>query len=133
MGLKKENQIMEAVNQAQKKYSSMAMTISILAGLVFILIGLKPVGKGLILGTIFSVINFIMIAQTLPLRISRSKKKTFLFSIGSIVFRYAILALPIIAAVKYEQFNLPAAVCGIFMIQLIIMADHLLNFTTRNG
>jgi len=124
---------MEAVNKAQKKYSSMEMTISILAGLIFILIGLKPVGKGLILGTIFSVINFIMIAQTLPLRISRSKKKTFLFSIGSIVFRYAILALPLIVAVKYEQFNLPAAVCGIFMIQLIIMADHLLNFTTRNG
>lgn len=109
------------------------MALSILAGLLFILIGLKPVGKGLILGTLFSVINFILIAQTLPLRLSQSKKKTFLLSIGSIFFRYALLAVPLIVAVKYEQFSFPAAACGIFMIQLVIMADHLLNFTARNG
>jgi hypothetical protein len=40
------------------------------------------------------------------------------------------LAVPLIVAVKYEQFDLPAAIFGIFMIQLIILADYLLKLAT---
>jgi hypothetical protein len=71
-----------------------------------------------------------MIGQTLPLRLSQTKRKTFLFSLGSIVFRYTLLAAPLILAIKFEQFDLPAAICGIFMIQLVILADYLLNIVT---
>jgi hypothetical protein len=46
---------------------------------------------------------------------------------GSIIIRYSLLAIPLIAAVKYEQFNLVAAVLGIFMIQLVILAEHALT------
>ena len=84
-------------------------------------------GKGLILGTVFSVINFILIGQTLPLRLGKSKRKTFLLSLGSIIFRYVLLAIPIVVAVKFEQFNLVAAIVGIFMIQVVILADHILS------
>jgi hypothetical protein len=37
------------------------------------------------------------------------------------------LAIPLIAAVKFEQLNLIATIAGIFMIQLVILADHILN------
>ena len=106
------------------------MLVAIVAAFVLILAGLKPVGKGLVLGTIFSVINFVLIGQTLPLRLSQSKRKTFLLSIGSLFFRYAILAVPLVLAVKFEQFDLPAAIFGIFMIQLVILADYLLKYIT---
>ena len=33
-------------------------------------------------------------------------------------------------AIKFEQLNLPAAIFGIFMIQVIILADYLLNLIT---
>jgi hypothetical protein len=46
---------------------------------------------------------------------------------GSIIFRYLLLATPLIVAVKYEQFNLVAAILGIFMIQLVILAEHVLT------
>lgn len=118
---------MESVRQTQKKYGSRAMIIAIIAGFFLILAGHKTIGKGLILGTVFSVINFVMIGQTLPLRLSKTKRKTFLFSLGSIVFRYTLLAVPLILAIKFEQFDLPAAICGIFMIQLVILVDYLLN------
>jgi hypothetical protein len=121
---------METVSQTQKKYGSRAMVVAIIAGFILILAGLKPVGKGLVLGSIFSVINFVLIGQTLPLRLSQTKRKAFLVSLGSIFFRYAFLAVPLIVAVKYEQFDLPAAIFGIFMIQLIILADYLLKLAT---
>lgn len=106
------------------------MVVAIVAAFVLILAGLKPVGKGLVLGTIFSVINFVLMGQTLPLRLSQSKRKTFLLAIGSLFFRYAILAVPLVLAIKFEQFDLPAAIFGIFMIQVVILADHLLKLVT---
>jgi hypothetical protein len=118
---------MESVKQTQKKYGSRAMWTAIIIGICFFLAGQKPVGKGLILGTIFSVANFILIGQTLPLRIGQSKRKTLFLSLGSIFFRYALMAVPIVAAVKFEQIDLVAAIIGIFMIQLVILADHLVK------
>ena len=106
------------------------MWTAIIIGICFFLAGQKTVGKGLILGTLFSVVNFILIGQALPMRIGKSKRKTFFLSLGSIFFRYALMALPIIVAVKFEQFNLVAAIVGLFMIQYIILADHILKLIT---
>jgi hypothetical protein len=118
---------MDAVKQAPKKYTTLALTLSIGVGLLFILMGYKPVGKGLILGAIFSVLNFILMSKSIALRFGRSKAKTFSISMGSIIIRYLLLAIPLIAAVKYEQFNLVAAILGIFMIQLVILAEHVIT------
>ena len=123
---------MESVKQTQKKYGSRAIWIAIAIGLCFVLAGQKEVGKGLILGSVFSVINFILIGQTLPLRLGKSKRKTFLLSLGSIIFRYVFLAIPIVVAVKFEQFDLVAAIVGIFMIQLVILADHIFSLILSN-
>jgi hypothetical protein len=118
---------MGTVKQVQKKYTSLALTLSIAAGLFFILMGHKPVGKGLMLGTIFSVLNFMVMGKSIALNFGRSKAKTFSLSMGSIIFRYLLLAIPLIVAVKYEQFNLVATILGVFMIQLVILAEHVLT------
>ena len=118
---------MESVRATQKKYGSRAIWIAIIVGLCFFLGGQKPVGKGIILGTVFSVVNFILIGKALPLRIGKSKRKTFFLSLGSIFFRYVLMALPILVAVKFEQFNLVAAIVGLFMIQIVILSDHLVK------
>jgi hypothetical protein len=117
---------MESVKETQKKYCSLAVTAAILIGLVMILAGQKPVGKGLILGTLFSVINFILMGETLPVKVGKSRQKVFFFSLGSILFRYLLMAIPIFLAIKTDQFNLVAAICGLFMVQLMILADHLI-------
>jgi hypothetical protein len=118
---------METAKQVQKKYISLALTFSIGVALLFILMGHKPVGKGLILGAIFSVFNFILMGKSIAMSFGRSKAKTVSLSMGSIFLRYLLLAIPLIAAVKYEQFNLVATILGIFMIQLVILAEHALT------
>ncbi|MBW2449155.1 MAG: ATP synthase subunit I [Deltaproteobacteria bacterium] len=116
---------MESIRETQKKYCGRAITAAIFIGFFFIIAGQKPVGKGLILGTVFSIINFIIMGETLPLRIGKSKNKTFFLSLFYIFFRYILLAVPLIIAVKFDQYNLISVVVGIFMIQLFILADHI--------
>ena len=117
-----------AVKAVQKKYCSRAIAAAIIAGLPFILGGYAPIGKGLILGTIFSIINFILIGETLPLKIGpASRRKLFVISLGSIGVRFSLLAIPIISAVKFAQFELITTVTGVFMVQLMIVADHSLK------
>jgi len=119
---------MEQIRQTQKKYCSAAIAVAIFAGLLFILAGQKPIGKALILGTIFSIVNFILMGETLPFRIGKSKGKTFFISMGSIYFRYIILAIPLIMSIKLEQFNLFAVIFGIFLVQIVIVADHFFSY-----
>jgi len=121
---------MESIRETQKKYCTRAITAAIFIGLFFIIAGRAPIGKGLILGTIFSIINFIIMGEFLPLRIGKSNNKTFILSLGSIFFRYILLAVPLIIAVKFEQYNFISVIFGIFMIQLFILADHFKSLIT---
>jgi hypothetical protein len=121
---------MESVRQTQKKYGSRAIWIAIGAGVGLFLVGYKPIGKGLVLGAIFSVINFVLIGQALPLRIGYPKGKTLFLSLGSIFCRYAIMAIPLIVAVKFEQIDLVGAILGLFMIQFVILAEHVLKLVS---
>ena len=116
---------MEVLRQTQKKYATRALILAIITGLLFILMGQKSMGKGLVLGTIFSVLNFILMGQSIALKLGRSKAKTFSIVLGSIFFRYLLLAIPLIVAIRFEQFHIVAAALGIFMIQLVILADHI--------
>jgi hypothetical protein len=124
---------MEAVKQAQKKYAVKVFTLTIVIALFFVLMGQKPVAKGLIMGAFFSVLNFILMGKTITLKLGKSKRKTFSISMGSLILRYLLLAIPLIAALKFEQFNLVAAILGIFMIQFVILAEHLLTLIPSLG
>ena len=123
---------MESIRQTQKKYCQRAITAAIFAGLLFILAGLEPIGKGLILGTIFSIINFIIMGEMLPLKIGKSKNKTYFFSLMSIFSRYILLAIPLLIAVKFDQYNLISVVFGIFLVQFFILAEQIFaNFSSK--
>lgn len=124
---------MKEIRETQKKYCSRALTFSLIAGFVFFLAGMTPICKGLILGTLFSIVNFIIMGETLPMRINRSRGKTFFTALGSIFFRYLLLAVPIFVAIKYEQFNLFAAIAGIFLVQMAILFDHLFGLIMSNS
>jgi hypothetical protein len=109
------------------------MIAAVIAGAAFILTGYKPIGKGLILGTLFSVLNFVLMGQSLPLRVSSSGRRRFILALGALIFRYALLAVPLILAVRSEQFHLPATIGGIFMIQLVIIAEHFYGAIRSRG
>jgi len=119
---------MEQIRQTQKKYCSRAIIIAIIAGFCFILAGYRPIGKGLVFGTLFSIFNFILIGETIPMRINKTRNMTLLVALGSIFFRYVLMAIPLVLAIKLDQFNLFAAIAGLFMVQAVILGDHLKHF-----
>lgn len=124
----------DTIRQLQKRYGSRVMSIAIFVGFACILLGYKSWGKGLILGSIFSVINFVLMSVTLPSAIVPSKKKSALFSMRSIGFRYLVLAVPLFVAIKTPHFNLIAVIIGLFMIQIVIVMEgigqHFANKTS---
>ena len=116
---------MESIRATQKKYGTRAMSAAVNLAHVIILAGQTAIGKGLVLGALFSVINFVLMGEALPLRLGRSGRRAYLFTFASLFLRYLILAIPLVVAVKYEQFHLVTTVAGIFMVQFVILAEHL--------
>ena len=121
---------MNEVRQIQKEYCSQAMVLAIGGALFFLILGNKPISKGLILGTLFSIFNFILIAQSLPMQLGKGRAKTFLVCMGSIWMRYALLAIPLVLAAKLQMFNFFAAAVGILMVQVVILGHQLLRMVS---
>jgi len=114
-----------AVKATQKKYCSRAIGVAIITGLPFIIGGYAPIGKGLLLGTLFSIFNFILIGETLPLRTGVAPgRKLFATSLGLVAVRFGLLAIPVICAIKFDHFELVTTVIGIFMVPVTILVDH---------
>ncbi|MFP4159872.1 MAG: ATP synthase subunit I [Desulfobacterales bacterium] len=121
----------EQIRKVEKKYCSTALILAVCAALILIAADMKPAGKGLILGTIFSAANFIVMGETLPGRISGSRRRASIFSGMLLLIRYAMLAVPLVFAVKLETLSLTATIIGLFMIQAMILAEQGINATTR--
>jgi hypothetical protein len=116
----------------QKKYGSRALMLAIGTGLLFLVMGQKEICRGLVLGGVFSAVNFALMGQMLQHRLSGSRKAATRRSLVALLLRYALLAIPLVLAVRSDRFNFPATAVGIFMVQLVIIIEHgsRLIFTT---
>ena len=112
------------VLDTQKKYGSRALMLAIGAGLLFLALGQKEICRGLVMGGVFSAVNFALMGQLLRYRISGNRKVATRRSLASMLLRYVLLAIPLILSVRSDLFNFPATVVGIFMVQLVIMIEH---------
>ena len=98
--------------------------IAILAWMSFYIVGMKTYGSGLLLGTLFSIVNFVAIGETLPLKLGLTKNKTYLFAFLSILIRYGLLALPLILSIKFDRFDTVTTIIGLLMIQILILCEQ---------
>ncbi len=114
----------EQVRKTQKKIGSRAMTAAILISLAFVVFDQKAIAKGLILGTLFSIINFALIGQSIPMMLGKSRTKARMVGLSSILCRYALLAIPLIVAVKSEAVSFLAVVIGIFSVQMVALLEY---------
>lgn len=109
----------------QKRYIRLALILAAMLGGLLMMAGQRPLGKGLILGTLFGIVNFILMALALPMRLRYVRGKALLFSLTSIYTRYVLMALPLIWALKHDSVALTTTAAGLFMIQVAIFGDHL--------
>ena len=108
----------------QKRYGSKALVLSIGAGLLCLGLGEKEACRGLVLGGLFSAINFVIMRQLLHYRLVRNRKAAVRRSFVALMLRHALLAVPLILAVQSERFSLPATIVGIFMVQVVILIEQ---------
>ena len=117
----------EEVIKVQKLYCSRAIYYAIGGFFIFFFFGQKAIGKGLVLGTLFSIFNFVLMGILLDRQVAgaqnkwRARSSSFL----SIFLRYAILAVPLVISYKTESINFCGAVAGIYMIQFTILFNNL--------
>ncbi|HUU80976.1 MAG TPA: ATP synthase subunit I [Acidobacteriota bacterium] len=114
------------VNQTQRRICSSAITAAIAIAVIFIIVGEKAVAKGLLLGTLFSIVNFILMGKSIQLTLGISRPRASMIGFTSIMFRYVLLAIPLVVAIKIDSFNLVAAVVGIFAVQIVTLVDYLI-------
>ena len=118
---------MDEIKNIQKKYCSLAMFLALVGAIVLIILDEKSVGKGLVLGTLFSVINFVLLGQLMPLYLSRnSRSKASAFAFISIIFRFTILAIPLIISLKVASIGFIGVVIGLFLVQITMLFDQLI-------
>ncbi len=105
----------------------MALGAAVCLALIFLLLNQKAICRGILLGAVFSSLNFILMGLALPYRMGHSRSRATIVSLGSIAVRYTILAIPIVLAARYDSYDLAATVVGIFMVQIMILVDQLLT------
>lgn len=113
------------VSELQKNYGTKAMALSICIGLFFLILDMKAVCRGLVLGALFSTINFVLLAQSFHLKIKADRTKASLFALRNIFFRYSIMSIPLVLAIKFPRFDLVATIAGLFIVQSLILLDHI--------
>jgi len=124
---------MEAVRAIQKKLCSQAMLVAVLGAGVLIVFGEKALGKGLILGTLFSVLNFVLMAQFLPRSAAAgSTARAGAAALGSILIRFTLLAVPLVLSLRIDSIHFVGVVIGLFMVQLTLLFDHLVRKGTSS-
>ena len=126
--------MMEAVRAIQKKTCSRAMLAAIAGAVVLMLAGEKAIGKGLVLGTLFSVVNFIVMAQLVQRTLSGSRARASASALGSILLRFSLLAVPLVVALRTDAVHFIGVVIGLFMVQLTLVFDsYLQSRLSSNG
>ncbi|MDY6909830.1 MAG: ATP synthase subunit I [Thermodesulfobacteriota bacterium] len=110
----------------QRRTARKIFTFSVMAALMVYLLGYAPAAKGLVLGALFSVVNFVIMAQLLPRQVGlgHQRKKATGAALFSIVIRLGLLAVPLFVALKSEGFHLWAVVVGLFAVPIGIMVEH---------
>lgn len=90
------------------------------------LLGLVPEAKGLALGALFSVINFMAMGQVLPLQLAcgTNRRKATLVALGSMAVRMILLCIPLVVGWKSEMFSFWAVVVGLFAVPIGILCGN---------
>ena len=100
-----------------------ALLISLAVACILLALDFKSAAKGVALGCLFSVVEFMLMARRLERRLIRQGDRDFFGLIG----RYFLLAIPLIIALKLPSINFFATVGGIFAVKAAIFYHVLIS------
>jgi uncharacterized membrane protein len=114
----------DTLNRFQRRIARQTFSVFVVLGLILLLVGYKPIAKGLVLGALFSVFNFILMARALPHQVGFEHRRATVFASFSIFLRLGLLAVPLIIAMKWDAFHWVAVAVGLFAIPVGIFLDQ---------
>jgi hypothetical protein len=112
------------LHRFQRRVARQTFTLFVVAGLILFAMGYEPVARGLVLGSLFSVLNFMLMAHLLPYQVGYKRRGATMFAGLSILVRMGMMAVPLVVALKYEAFHWIAAAVGLFAIPVGIFIDQ---------
>ena len=114
------------IRQAQKRICSWALSSALVLALFFLFLHEKAVAKGLVLGALFSIFNFLLLGRSISLLLGQSRRTANAIGLASTLARYGLLAIPMVVALKSISFDFLAVVIGIFAVQIVTLIDFVL-------
>ena len=119
---------MIAIKRLQRRYGGGALTTAAVLGGAVYLAGYPAVARGLVLGTLFSAVNFLLLGNAVGRNLTERPRGR----VGPLFNRwgrYLLWAVPVILAVKWPSVDLPATIAGVFMVPLLIVLDSVHTLT----
>ena len=119
--------------RAQRRICSHAIVASLVVASVFILANANAVAKGLLLGTLFSIANFILLSMSIPMTLGKARIRAGFIALTSLLLRYGLLSIPMVVGLTTDKFSFVAVVVGIFSIQIVTMLEYLVIRPIQDG
>lgn len=90
------------------------------------LCGYPQVAKGLVLGALFSVLNFIVMAQLLPVQIGMGaqRRKVTALTFAFVLLRFILMAVPLFVGLRLVGFSFWGVVAGLLAVPIGIMVEN---------
>ena len=113
------------VLELQKRTCSWALGSALVIAAVFLVLSERALAKGLVLGTCFSILNFLLLGRSIPMVLGHGRGKASMIGLASTLTRFALLAVPLIIATQSVSFHFVAVVMGIFAVQIVTLVDYI--------
>jgi hypothetical protein len=115
----------DETGQLKRRICSITLKSALVLAVFFLIIQENSIAKGLVLGTLCSIINFLLLGVSIPMTLGHTRYRAGFIGLISILARYALLAIPLIIGIKLESFNFVAVVIGVFAVQIVTLIEHL--------
>jgi hypothetical protein len=123
---------METIRQFQRRYCGGALTVAVVLSAGCYLAGWPAMTRGLIVGSLFSALNFALLGKTMARKLADPRRGGGLITLVAQLGRYLLWAVPVVVAVKLPPVDLPATIAGLFMVPIFIIADSVFNLLRGN-
>ncbi|MCF8034268.1 MAG: ATP synthase subunit I [Desulfarculaceae bacterium] len=111
-----------------KQVITRALLFAVAAALILTLTGQSDWARGVALGAIASVANFLVMAWLLPRALDPARRRGQAFTVVSVVLRFALMAAALAVALSMPARVAPLAVAaGLFMVQFTLLSDRFMG------
>ncbi|MCB2228853.1 MAG: ATP synthase subunit I [Desulfarculaceae bacterium] len=111
-----------------KQVITRALLFAVGAALVLVLVGQAPWARGVALGAVASVANFLVMAWLLPRALDPARRRGQAFTVVSVALRFGLMAAALAVALSMPARVAPLAVAaGLFMVQFTLLSDRFLG------